>query len=146
MVSNQKPVIVRRFSRDWLPGYANLRNLGHDGVLEILDTGVGFSRVAFTIREDMLNAHNTAHGGYVFALADSAFAYACNSRNQSNLALQCSISFAAPALEGMRLIATARERARGGRTGTYDIEVTNEAGDVIAFFRGTSYRVASSIV
>ena len=114
--------------------------------LEILETGVGFSRVAFTIREDMLNAHNTAHGGYVFALADAAFAYACNSRNQSNLALQCSISFAAPALEGMRLIATARERARGGRTGTYDIEVTNEAGDVIAFFRGTSYRVASSIV
>ena len=114
--------------------------------IEVLETGVGFSRVAFTVRDEMMNAHETAHGGYIFALADTAFAYACNSRNQSCVALQCTISFAAPARTGMRLVATANERALGGRTGTYDIEVTDEDGAVLAFFRGTSYRVSATII
>jgi acyl-CoA thioesterase len=114
--------------------------------IELLETGAGFARVAFTVREEMLNAHDSAHGGYIFALADSAFAYACNSRNDACVALQCSISFAAPARAGMRLVATARERALGGRTGTYDVEVTAEDGGVLAFFRGTSYRVSAKVI
>ena len=114
--------------------------------IEVLESRVGFCRVAFRVDESMINAHDTAHGGYVFALADTAFAYACNSRNQAAVALGCSISFAAPARAGMRLTATARERAAGGRTGIYDIEVTDESNAVLALFRGTSYRIATTIV
>jgi acyl-CoA thioesterase len=130
-------VVAAMYARD-----RAARTLG----IEVLETRAGFTRVAFTVREEMLNGHDTAHGGYVFALADTAFAYACNSRNDASVALQCSISFAAPARAGMRLTATARERALGGRTGTYDIEVADEEGAVIAFFRGTSYRVSAKIV
>jgi acyl-CoA thioesterase len=114
--------------------------------IELHEARAGFARIAFVVREDMLNAHDTCHGGYVFALADAAFAYACNSRNDVCLALQCSISFAGPSQLGARLVATARERALGGRTGTYDVEVTNDAGTVLAFFRGTSYRVSAKVI
>ncbi len=114
--------------------------------IEILEARVGYSQVAFVVREDMLNAHDTCHGGFVFALADAAFAYACNSRNDACLALQCSISFAGPSPLGARLVATARERALGGRTGTYDVEVANESGTILAFFRGTSYRVSAKVL
>jgi acyl-CoA thioesterase len=118
----------------------------HTMGIELLETRAGYARIAFVVREDMLNAHDTCHGGYVFALADAAFAYACNSRNDMCLALQCSISFAGPSPLGARLVATARERALGGRTGTYDVEVTNDAGKVLAFFRGTSYRVSAKVI
>lgn len=114
--------------------------------IEILEVRAGFARVAFTVREQMLNGHAICYGGFVFGLADTAFAYACNSRNDACVALQCSISFVAPGCAGARLVATARERARGGRTGTYDVEVSDDAGNVLAFFRGTSYRVASKVV
>ena len=114
--------------------------------IEVLETRPGYCAVSFVVREDMLNAHDICHGGFVFALADAAFAYACNSRNVANVALQCSISFAGPTPLGARLVATARERALGGRTGTYDVEVTDESGKVLAFFRGTSYRIAATIV
>lgn len=109
--------------------------------MEILDVRAGFARIAFTVREDMLNGHDLCHGGFLFALADTAFAYACNSRNAANVALQCSISFAASARLGERLTATAQERALGGRTGTYDGEVLRADGSLVALFRGTSYRV-----
>ena len=118
----------------------------HTMGLELLEAREGFARVAFTVREDMLNAHDICHGGYVFALADAAFAYACNSRNDPNVALQCSISFAAASRAGDRLEATAQERVRGGRTGTYDIDVAGAEGKVVALFRGTCYRVAGSVL
>lgn len=114
--------------------------------IEILEVRAGFARVAFTVREDMLNGHAICHGAYIFGLADTAFAYACNSRGDACVALQCSISFAVPGRAGARLTATARERARGGRTGTYDVEIADDAGDVLVFFRGTSYRVAAKVV
>jgi acyl-CoA thioesterase len=114
--------------------------------IEVIEVRPGFGKVAFTVREDMLNGHDVCHGGFLFTLADTAFAYACNSRNDINLALQCSISFASSARRDERLTATAQERALGGRTGTYDCEVLRDDGSVVALFRGTSYRVKGNVV
>jgi acyl-CoA thioesterase len=114
--------------------------------IELVEVREGFAVVAFVVREDMISGHAIAHGGLIFALADTAFAYACNSRNRATIALQCTISFSAPGRLGARLTATARERFSGGRTGTYDVDVTDESGATIAFFRGTSYGVAGSFV
>ena len=114
--------------------------------IELLDIALGHARVAFVVRPEMLNGHASCHGGYVFALADTAFAYACNTRNEMNVALQASISFVAPGRSGERLIASARERSRGGRTGLYDVEVSGPGGEPIAFFRGTSYRLNATVI
>jgi acyl-CoA thioesterase len=106
----------------------------------------GYCEAAMTVREDMLNAQNLCHGGMLFTLADTAFGYACNSRNQANVALQCAISFAAPARLGDELIAIAERRVQGGRTGTYDVTLSKADGSVIALFRGTNYRVNATVV
>lgn len=113
--------------------------------IEIVEIGEGFARATFTVRTDMVNGHDVCHGGLLFTLADSAFAYACNSRNDSTVALQCSISFVAPARVGERIEAVARERTLGGRTGTYDVEVTGPNGSV-ALFRGISYRIKGTVI
>ena len=113
--------------------------------IEIVEIGEGFARATFIVRDDMVNGHDVCHGGLLFTLADSAFAYACNSRNDSTVALQCSISFVAPARAGERIEAIARERTLGGRTGTYDVEVTGPSGQV-ALFRGISYRITGSVI
>ena len=113
--------------------------------IEIVEIAEGFARATFTVRADMVNGHDVCHGGLLFTLADSAFAYACNSRNDSTVALQCSISFVAPARVGERIEAVARERTIGGRTGTYDVEVTGPHGSV-ALFRGVSYRIKGSVI
>jgi acyl-CoA thioesterase len=113
--------------------------------IEIVEIGEGFARATFIVRADMVNGHDVCHGGLLFTLADSAFAYACNSRNDSTVALQCSISFVAPARVGERIEAVARERTIGGRTGTYDVEVTGPRGSV-ALFRGVSYRIKGSVI
>ena len=117
------------------------RSLG----IEIVEIRAGFAHAVFTVRDDMLNGYDVCHGGFLFTLADSAFAFACNSRDAATVALQCSISFAAPARLGERVDAFARERTLGGRTGTYDVEVTGPSGS-IALFRGVSYRVSGSVI
>jgi acyl-CoA thioesterase len=114
--------------------------------IAVVEARSGFARVAMRVRDDMINGHDTAHGGFIFALADTAFAYACNSRNERTVALACSISFAAPARAGDHLTAAAEERSGGGRTGTYDVTVTGPDGSVLALFRGTSYRVSGAVV
>ncbi len=114
--------------------------------IEVSAISPGCATCTLTVRDDMLNGHDICHGGIVFTLADTAFAYACNSRNERTVALQCSISFAAPAHAGQRLSAVAEERAAGGRTGTYDVTVSAADGTPIALFRGTSYRVSGSLV
>ena len=106
----------------------------------------GSATCSMTVRDEMLNGHDICHGGILFTLADTAFAYACNSRNERTVALQCSISFAAPARAGERLSALAEERATGGRTGTYDVRVCAADGSLVALFRGTSYRVSGALV
>ena len=99
-----------------------------------------------TVRADMCNGHLVCHGGLIFALADSSFAFACNSYNQNTLALGCTIDFMATAKEGDRLTAAAEVRQQGSRTGVYDIVVTNQDGDSIALFRGKSYRVKGTVL
>jgi acyl-CoA thioesterase len=114
--------------------------------IEVVEIAFGYAKCTMTVRDDMLNGHDICHGGIVFTLADTAFAYACNSRNERAVALQCSISFAAPARVGERLSAVAEERAAGKRTGTYDVAVLDPDGATIALFRGTSYRISGSLV
>jgi acyl-CoA thioesterase len=98
------------------------------------------------VRDDMLQGHGTCHGGIVFTLADTAFAYACNACNRVTVALVAEIAFLAPARAGEVLTATARERSRTGRTGIYDVEVSNGAGTLVALFRGTSYETRGEVV
>jgi acyl-CoA thioesterase len=100
----------------------------------------GAATLSMTIRDDMVNGHGNAHGGFIFSLADSAFAFACNSRNERAVAQACDIVFAAPARLGERLVATATERHRFGRNGIYDIRVAKNVADgpVLAEFRGRS--------
>ncbi|WP_280955395.1 hydroxyphenylacetyl-CoA thioesterase PaaI [Beijerinckia sp. GAS462] len=98
----------------------------------------GEAKLSFTVTDVMTNGHRTCHGGYLFTLADSAFAFACNSYNQRAVARQCDITFIAPAFLGDRLTATAREISRVGRNGIYDVQVVNQKGEPVAEFRGHS--------
>ena len=99
-----------------------------------------------SVREEMVQGHATCHGGIVFTLADTAFAYACNAYNRARGALGAEITFVAPARAGEVLIATARERNRSGRTGVYDVEVTRQDDTLVALFRGTSYETRGEVV
>ncbi len=106
----------------------------------------GYARISMVVRADMLNGHRIAHGGMIFALADTAFAYACNSRNVSTVAQQASIVFLAPAKEGARLIAEAREEAVTGRAGAYAVTVRTAEGENIAVFQGLSRSVGGALL
>ncbi len=114
--------------------------------IAILRVAPGVAELAMTVRGDMLNGHAICHGGFIFTLADSAFAYACNSYNLNTVASGCAIDFVAPAREADVLTARAHERSASGRTGVYDIEVATAAGARIALFRGKSYRIKGHVV
>ncbi|KCB21587.1 phenylacetic acid degradation protein PaaD [Bordetella hinzii CA90 BAL1384] len=114
--------------------------------MKVVEIAPGHARLTMTVRGDMLNGHKTCHGGFIFALADSAFAFACNSRNVSTVASGCVIDYLAPGYEGDVLTAVAQERSLAGRTGVYDITVTNQEGRNVAVFRGRSYRIKGQIV
>lgn len=105
-----------------------------------------FAVVTMPVRADMLNGHATSHGGFIFALADSAFAFACNTGNKATVASGCSIEYVAPAREGDLLTATAEKRHRAGRLGMYDVTVTNQNNDVVAYFRGKSYQTKQVVL
>jgi acyl-CoA thioesterase len=98
----------------------------------------GFARVRMAVRPDMINGHGTCHGGVIFALADSAFAFACNSRDVVTVASSCAIEFLAPVSEGDELVAEAQERALQGRNGIYDVDVRRADAELVATFRGRS--------
>ena len=118
----------------WAEDHAS-RGLG----MELLDVAPGQARLAMTIRPEMVNGHGIAHGGFIFTLADSAFAFACNTYDVVTVAQSNSITYLAPGKLGDRLIAKAREIARPGRSGLYDVTVSREAdGTRIAEFRGQS--------
>lgn len=105
--------------------------------MEIVDIAAGRATLTMTIKPHMVNGHGIAHGGFIFTLADSTFAFACNSRNERTVAAHCNISFIRPGKLGDRLVATAQEISKSGRSGIYDIRVT--AGDVVvAEMRGHS--------
>ncbi len=114
--------------------------------MELLAVGPGHAALAMTVTANMLNSRGVCHGGMIFALADSAFAYACNARNHATVASACAIDFLAPAQEGDQLTATAVERSLGGRTGVYDITLANQRNETVALFRGKSYRIEGHIL
>ena len=106
----------------------------------------GYARMCMRVRDDMLNGHGTCHGGYIFMLADSAFAFACNSHNFNTVGAGCTIDYLAPGRAGDVLVAEAVEQALSGKTGVYDVVVTDQDGRKIALFRGKSHRVAGHVV
>jgi acyl-CoA thioesterase len=106
--------------------------------IRIVSLGEGTARLEMPVRDDMLNGHAICHGGFITTLADSAFAFACNSRNQLTVAAGLTVDFLAPVQRGELLTADAREVSRSGRTGVYDIVVTNRAGAPVALVRGRS--------
>lgn len=105
----------------------------------------GYARMSMRVRADMLNGHATCHGGYIFMLADSAFAFACNSHNFNTVGAGCTIDYLTPGREGELLTAQAVEQALQGKTGVYDVTVTNEEGRTVALFRGKSHRVSGMV-
>jgi acyl-CoA thioesterase len=114
--------------------------------MRIMHIGAGEAELTMQVRPDMTNGHHICHGGLVFALADSAFAFACNSYGDNTVAASASIDFLAPVHEGDTLTATARELWRGGRSGLYEIVVVNQRGESVALFRGRSQRVAGQVL
>jgi len=113
--------------------------------MQIVDIRAGQATLSMTVRPHMVNGHRIAHGGFIFTLADSAFAFACNSHNERAVAAQGNITFIRPGKLGDTLIATAREVSRSGRSGIYDVRVT--ADDVvIAEFRGHSRTIGGTLL
>jgi acyl-CoA thioesterase len=113
--------------------------------MELLAVGPGTARLAMTVTEAMVNGHGICHGGYVFTLADSAFAFACNAYDERTVAQHCAITFLRPAQLGDRLTADAVERQQAGRSGIYDIRISDGAGEVVAEFRGHSRRIGGRL-
>jgi len=114
--------------------------------MRVTECRPGFARVVMKITGDMVNGHQVCHGGLVFTLADSAFAFACNSHDRSTVAASATIEFLGPARAGDELTAVASERWRSRRSGIYEIEVTNQRGETIALFRGRSHEVGGPVV
>lgn len=109
--------------------------------MKLEEVRLGYARLVMPIRSNMTNGQKIAHGGFLFTLADSAFAFACNGRNQFTVAQHCAVTFLAPGFEGDIMTAEAQERHFAGRSGIYDVTVTNQNGDTIAEFRGHSRSV-----
>lgn len=127
----------RMFAED-----AASRGLG----MQVEAVGPGFSKLSMTVRLDMLNGFKTCHGGFIATLADSAFAFACNSRNEVTVASGIVVDFLAPVYEGDLLRAECHEVALTGRTGVYDITVTNQHGKVVVVMRGRSHTMKGKAV
>ncbi len=113
--------------------------------IDIVDMDEGMAVLTMTITPQMLNGHQTCHGGQLFSLADTAFAYACNSQGLAAVASACTIDFLRPGFAGDRLTATARVRHQGKLTGVYDIEIQNQQQKTVALFRGKSHRTGGSV-
>lgn len=114
--------------------------------IDIVSVGPGRAELSMTVQNRMLNGHASCHGGFLFALADTAFAYACNSRNENTVAGGCSIEYLAPGREGDRLKAVAEERSLAGRTGCYDISIFNQDETLLALFRGKSHKIRGAVI
>jgi len=113
--------------------------------MRIVSVAPGEATVSLTVRADMVNGHRICHGGVIFTLADSAFAFACNSYGDNVVAASAHIDFLSPAREADELTAVAKETWRSGRSGLYEIVVTNQAGERIALFHGRSHRITGKL-
>ena len=114
--------------------------------LKIVEVREGYAQMTMEVKLHMANGHDLGHGGLTFALADSTFAFACNSYNINAVAAACSIEFLAPTRVGDMLTATAQEQALNGRNGVYDVRVTNQRNEVVALFRGKSTQIRGSVI
>jgi acyl-CoA thioesterase len=114
--------------------------------IEVLNITEGYSKIRMTVREEMINGFGIVHGGIAFSLADSAFAFACNNRNNLSVALDTSINFTKPVHVGDRLTAEAKELHNGKSTGLYHITITNQKEHVVALFKGTCFRTHKSLL
>lgn len=114
--------------------------------IELLEIKEGYSKIAMTVRSEMLNGLGIVHGGIAFSLADSAFAFACNNRNNLSVALDTSINFLKPVHVGDRLVAIATEIHNGRSTGLYQISISNQDQAVVAIFKGTCFRTGKTIL
>jgi acyl-CoA thioesterase len=141
-IERDKQQIAERVAGEMFARDSASQSLG----MQVKEVRPGYARLTLIVRPDMLNGHAICHGGVIFSLADSAFAFACNSHNQNTVASGCSIDFLAPAKAGDELSAEAVERALLGRIGVYDVTVTNSEGRTIALFRGRSYRVTGEVI
>ena len=134
--------IAERCAEIMWPDDHAARGLG----MTIVAVAPGSATLSMPVRADMVNSHGTCHGGFIFAVADSTFAYACNSFNHRAVAAGVDINFLAPAHLGDVLTARGQARHQGGRSGVYDIEVSNQDGKLIAVFRGRAARVKGHYV
>lgn len=114
--------------------------------MELQSVGPGRAVFGMTIAATMTNGHGNCHGGFIFSLADTAFGFACNSYNANCVAQHCNITFVTPAVVGDRLTATCVEVSRAGRSGVYDVTVTNQRGETVALMRGHSRMVKGEVL
>lgn len=114
--------------------------------IEVLEIREGYSKIQMLVREEMLNGFGIVHGGIAFSLSDSAFAFACNNRNDLSVALDTSINFTKAVQPGDTLIAEAKEMHNGRSTGLYHITVSNQRDEQVAFFKGTCFRTAKPLI
>lgn len=114
--------------------------------IEVIETKEGYSKIKMTVRKEMINGFGIVHGGVAFSLADSAFAFACNNRNNLSVALDTSINFLKPVHVDDRLTAEAKELHNGKSTGLYHISIYNQNDHLVAQFKGTCYRTGKPLV
>ena len=114
--------------------------------MELLSCEPGRAVIRMTVKEPHLNGHKICHGGFIFTLADSTFAFACNSYNKAAVAAGCSIEFLKPGQLGDVLTCVGQEQTMSGRHGIYDMKVTNQKGEVIAMFRGKSAQIQGTVI
>jgi acyl-CoA thioesterase len=114
--------------------------------IEVLEVREGYSKIKMTVRKEMVNGFGIVHGGVAFSLADSAFAFACNNRNNLSVALDTSINFIKPVQVNDVLTAEAKEMHNGNATGLYHVSITNQKDHLVALFKGTCFRTGRSLV
>lgn len=114
--------------------------------IEVLEVREGYSKIKMTVRKEMINGFGIVHGGIAFSLSDSAFAFACNNRNNLSVALDTSINFTKPIQVGDVLTAEAKELHNGRSTGLYHITITNQRNHTVALFKGTCFRTTKTLV
>jgi acyl-CoA thioesterase len=114
--------------------------------IEVLEIKEGYSKIKMTVRKEMVNGFGIVHGGIAFSLGDSAFAFACNNRNNLSVALDTAINFTKPVHVGDVLIAEAKEIHNGKSTGLYHISISNQKNHVVAFFKGTCFRTNKTLI
>lgn len=141
MSDAERPPVDAVAAAMWAEDRAS-RGLG----MELLEVGSGRAVLAMRITETMVNGHGIAHGGFIFTLADSAFAFACNWTGERTVAAHCQITYLRPARLGQRLVAEGIETFREGRNGITDVRVRTEDGETIAMFRGHSRTIGGSIL